>query len=220
MKVIYDSKGKRFYIDENNIAYPSVSTILSSASDYPFKTQYTKTGTPKKQNKLYANIGSVIHHHCLKKYDRDVMNELPSINEWVKNPDWVNEKIQNSYTMWCQFLTDFKPKFINVEQVIKYKNNNIRYMGRYDALAEINGKTVLIDLKTGNFYPYYQMQLSAYWASISPFPERAMIVRCDTHPDRNPNLNYQVYVYEAKELFEYFSEFVTTAEEYFRKNKV
>ena len=221
MKVIYNNTGHRFYVNEkNNVSYPSVSTILSSASDYPFKPQYKKNGEVKKQNLLFANIGSVIHYHCLKSYNSDTLSPLPSITEYVRDPNWINEKIQNSYNMWSQFLHDFKPKFISAEQLIRYEDGNIRYAGRCDALAIINGKYTILDIKTGNYYPYYNLQIAAYANALKPLPDMGLIVQLDSHLERNPKLNYKLYTFSPKEMLNDFNEFYNLAEIYFKNNKV
>lgn len=111
-----------------------------------------------------ADLGSLIHAtteaHALGK----PMPKWPKIAE-------------PQMAAFLKFLDDCKPEYLASEASVY--NRSERYAGTLDAIAKIDGRTYLIDTKTGKgVYPEVALQLAAYrYAEFIGLPdgdERAM----------------------------------------------
>jgi len=69
---------------------------------------------------------------------------------------------------FARFVGDFGAYAIDTETIIYGEINGHRYAGKYDLLAEIHGKRVLIDLKTGVKAKWHHIQLAAYAMQAKP----------------------------------------------------
>ena len=66
-----------------------------------------------------------------------------------------------------QWYDDYQPEIIMQEIMLAFPG--IRFAGRFDILARIDNKNVLIDIKTGNYYKSHDLQASMYkilWDTI------------------------------------------------------
>lgn len=69
---------------------------------------------------------------------------------------------------FAAFVSEFGAYAINTETMIEGNIDGYRYAGKYDILAEIQGKRVLIDIKTGEKAKWHPVQLAAYAMQINP----------------------------------------------------
>lgn len=86
-----------------------------------------------------------------------------SIVEAYKNVGKIKvaEDFKGYQDAFIKFITDTKAKILTQEKTVIDEEN--RFAGTLDMLAEINGKEVIIDVKTGkDIYPEAFLQLSAY----------------------------------------------------------
>ena len=75
-----------------------------------------------------------------------------------------------------QWLFDSGARVLEVEQIIDSILFGRRYAGRFDLLVLLDGRRVLVDLKTGATADYYPAQVAAYSLAIEPAPARTMIL--------------------------------------------
>jgi hypothetical protein len=87
-----------------------------------------------------------------------------------------SEPYVDAFAMWC-----FKraPKWIAVEQIIEGEVDGLRYAGRIDGLAEIDGARVLLDLKTGVKSKTFYAQIGAYALATKPAKGLLLYLRDD-----------------------------------------
>jgi hypothetical protein len=117
---------------------PSVSEILSTV----FKID-TRFFTPES-----AERGKWVHDHC-NLIDRGIIKRSDVVHENAGYLD-AYERFgrENPYTV------------IDIEKVVC--NKYLRYAGRLDRIIEIDGKNILVDLKTGQKQKYHKLQGAAY----------------------------------------------------------
>lgn len=193
--------------------FVSVTTILSAlgkpwlgawaakmAAEYAYDNRNVWTELPKiEATKLIksapwdtrdkaGNLGTAVHDAI----EAHILSEpLPEYS------DTVAPRMSH----FEQFLIEYEPHFFASEAVVFSKQH--RYAGTLDAIAEIGGETLLIDVKTSkSVYPEFALQLAAYkygqWLGLpngdaAPMPEidgaavlhitpkgyRLIRVRCD-----------------------------------------
>jgi len=93
------------------------------------------------------DIGTRVHDF-IEHYNTDVVP--------VKHPDDMLY-----YKAFFQWIADFSPEFL--EREITVTSKKYGYKGTLDLIARIDGKKVLVDLKTGKYvYETVELQTSAY----------------------------------------------------------
>lgn len=102
-------------------------------------------------------LGSAVHTLCERyangeRFD-DTGRELEGL-EYV-----------NAFSAW---MRDTRAYAIMTECIIDHVLNGHRYAGKFDLLAEIGGKRVLIDLKTGAKAKWHHAQIAAYSLAMNP----------------------------------------------------
>jgi hypothetical protein len=63
---------------------------------------------------------------------------------------------------------------ISTEAMIDHVIDGFRYCGRYDLLAEIGGRRVLVDIKTGSPTKWHPIQMAMYAVAVDP--DRSMVL--------------------------------------------
>lgn len=143
---------------------PSVTWI---AGKYPKGTAFYRWLADKGWDESQAikhsagNRGSRVHKAIEQliageevRYDEQFKDGDGNITE-MEVEDWIAIK---SFADW---VSEVKPKFLSSETVAINRTHN--YAGTIDCIAEIGGKTYLIDWKTSqNLWEEYTLQLSAY----------------------------------------------------------
>ena len=107
-----------------------------------------------KKKKEAASIGNAVHDYC-EKYIYGIKDEYPE-----------DEKVKNGIIGFLEWINTGNIKITESEKMVYSRNHN--FVGTFDALAEVDGKTVLIDFKTSNnFYPLEMgMQTAGYQIAL------------------------------------------------------
>ena len=190
------TKNGRFYykFDEkgNKVTYPSVTTVIHYAD-----------GRKKSSGSPAAAIGSLTHYHILKKYAKKPL-EFPTDPVWRMSAEEVHGRINRALAMWQKLNLDFEP--IEVETAL-FNDHPIKFAGRLDLLAKMDGKLVLIDIKTGLPYDDHVIQGGAYWVALDKEPDQVMYVYLDSIIERNPKQEGSIRIFNKEELTEGYEEF-------------
>lgn len=99
--------------------------------------------------------GSTVHK-LTEDYDNGV--EVSVVDE-VGNPKYSSAEWE-MFMKYVEFSEKHKPEILLNETT--YCLASLGYGGTLDRVSILNGETWLIDIKTGNLYEYYWMQLAAY----------------------------------------------------------
>jgi hypothetical protein len=81
-----------------------------------------------------------------------------------KNTDTTSPYL-NSFALWKERSG---ADILSAEAVIDHRIDGFRYCGRYDLLALINGRRVLVDIKTGYPASWHRIQMAAYALAVKP----------------------------------------------------
>lgn len=116
-----------------------------------------------------CDVGSFVHdwaeNFAKAKMKNEDIPELPIKPKKIDENKWKKE-IEPQVLSGIEGFIDWYKKnnveFMEVERIIYSEKYN--YWGRFDAIAKVNGKVMLIDYKTakGVYLPFY-LQTSAYW---------------------------------------------------------
>ena len=138
---------------------PSVTSILSAAAkgEY-FEKWLANQGSWENACKVRdeaAQRGTIVH-----EISEDLLNGEEVILD--AGPDIVKR-------VMCleEWYNDYEPEVIMQEVMLAFPG--IRFAGRFDILARIDGKNVLIDIKTGGHYKTHDLQATMYkilWDTI------------------------------------------------------
>lgn len=152
-------KDSRFYSadDEKDRIIPSVTTLLQAA---PKNAQYyewlKKYGNATDTIAMDAmEKGSTVHSLC-ERYDNG--EEICAAND-LYEPLYSREEWEQ-FNRYVEFSEKHKPQLLMNER--SFALASLGWAGTLDRVYELNGTYWLIDLKTGNMYDYYWMQLAAY----------------------------------------------------------
>jgi len=148
---------ERFYTLDNEIFYPSVTTVLNA---YPKGIYFNKW--LKEQGDNADTI--------LREAGEQGSNVHNAIESFLLGNEiyWFDENGKESYTLleWqmiCRFM-EFYKCVDNVEQIeMQLFSENHKIGGTLDLICIIDGKRWLIDFKTSNgLYKTYELQLAIY----------------------------------------------------------
>jgi hypothetical protein len=183
-----DGAGRRFYIDTSGRLppAPSVTTILSKKSPFPHTGPTAITWT-----------GEMVHYHILHHELPEVEMDYPDVLPTWKMPkfDETNYKLELALKMWNSMDSSLR-EVEDVEFVCW--NIDPLYAGRGDWKGKYNGDKTILDIKTGNYYSYYKMQIAAYMATQGA--DRGVIVRLDLNEERNPKKEPKIYSWYKEDL--------------------
>lgn len=149
----------RFYWTDDNQFLPSVTTILEA---YPkganFYQWLKENGTEADVIRDEAGATGSIVHGLTEQYDKgetvSLLDDNGNIN--LKLNEWA------MFERYVDFSTRFNPEHELIEQ--NFINAKFGYAGTIDRVCMLDGKRMLIDIKTsGSIYPSYWLQLAAYW---------------------------------------------------------
>ena len=138
---------------------PSVTSILSAADkgEY-FQKWLANQGSWENACKVRdaaANRGTMVH---------EISEDLLNGEEIVLDAE---ADIVKRVMCLEQWYDDYQPEVIMQEVMLAFPG--VRYAGRFDILARIDGKNVLIDIKTGGYYKSHDLQATMYkvlWDTI------------------------------------------------------
>jgi len=138
--VIFNPAGHE-YTEDDGTPIPSVTQIIKAAGIIDDRW-YTAEARDK---------GSAVHE-LAERYADGVRVDNRG------NPLAAYEYV-NSFASW---MSDYGVFTLFTECRVYHKINGKAYAGTYDILADIGGKTVLIDIKTGARAKWHAVQLAAY----------------------------------------------------------
>lgn len=152
-------KDKRFNEanDRKGEFYPGSTTILQCApKDSSYYDWLKKYGNASDTITLEAMEKGSTVHQLTEDYDKGLsisaMSEdgraLYSSNEW------------EMFMKYVEFSEKHKPQVLVNEST--YCLSPLGYGGTLDRVVTMNEETWLLDIKTGNMYEYYWMQLASY----------------------------------------------------------
>lgn len=153
------------YIKENVITADLFEGSSASGIYYPVSEEdleKARTAHAKKRDKS-ADIGTLAHAW---------------VEDWIagKNPP-KDENIALMTDNFLKWVGEVKPKFLASEKIVYSKKHF--YAGTLDFVAEINGRTYLGDIKTGNgIYPEMFWQTAGYQLA---FEETEPEMKIDAH---------------------------------------
>jgi hypothetical protein len=135
---------------------PSVTQILKTAG-YIDDRYFTAESRDR---------GTAVHELC-RRYTDGIRKDKSGRS--LESLEYVN-----AFAKWIQE----KHVYVILSETIVYGNiNGHEYAGKFDILAEMDGKKVLVDLKTGSKAAWHPIQLAAYAIGYLPDGKR-------TNPDR------------------------------------
>jgi len=178
--------------------YSSVTSILKGfkPGGQPFTTDY-------------MSVGTLGHYECLLKHKPDM--EKPDVVFSFMDDDEINRRLDDITLMWNAIP---RGKVLDVEFVVYDPEN--RYAGRGDIIQKIGRKIKLGDIKTGQFYKYYELQLGGYYNAAKDAYKinEGELYILDSNPDRNPEKKPNVITYDKKQLEEFADKFIEKAVKY------
>jgi hypothetical protein len=216
--------GQRFYIWRNE-RYWSVTTIIGGGIPKPALINWAKKFTAEYAVEHFDSFAQLVKDDpegaidWLKGAayrDRDKKAELGShLHEAMEAyvlgkpfPKWP-PLVKPRMLAFEQFLKDFQPEYEATEASVF--NRTERYAGTLDALAVIDGKKYLLDMKSGKaVYPEVGLQLAAYrYAEFIGLPdgseeEMRPVDGCAAlHLDANGDYEL-IEVHADESIFRYF----------------
>jgi len=118
-----------------------------------------------------AKIGTLGHYIILSALAKKYLNEIldvPGDNPYWASPEEVGQKLDDIIAMWQQLELDkVVSSWEAVEMAVWWEGTVDKipcaYAGRLDAVANfVDGKRRLLDIKTGDEYESYMLQMAAY----------------------------------------------------------
>ena len=127
----------------NGMELPSVTTVLKNVGIVNTRF-YTKAGTEKGTNV----------HLLLEYLDKDTL-------DWEEVTDSGLEHIQN----WERFKAEYEVKILNIETPLYHPL--IRFAGTIDRFAIVSGLPAVIDIKSGAYAKWHELQITFYAMIVS-----------------------------------------------------
>lgn len=217
---IITKNGYRFYFFENQ-KFPSVTTILNATLERP-ELEIWREITPD-ADKIAAEaavIGSACHYRILSRYSIRQLEPPTVYLPWKNLERWIEEiayRSELAEVMWNETIDGISFEPLYVEHSLISREH--RYAGTFDLLAEIEGKRVLIDLKTSKeLWSEYKLQLGAYYLLCEENGlevDVGMLVGLHPFETENPALKPETIWLNRKELKEYGSKFTELVREFY-----
>jgi hypothetical protein len=148
----------RFYFHENGNYYPSSTTILDA---YPksagFYEWLKRAGDDADSIRDEAGRKGSVVHDLTEKYDDglevNLLNEYGDVN--IRMSEW------NMLEKYVEFRNRFKTEVIHSE--LNMVSAALQYGGTLDRVMMVEGRKLLVDIKTSNaIYNHYWLQLASY----------------------------------------------------------
>jgi len=136
-----------YWNDARTIRYRSVTEILKDAGEIDDRW-FTAEARER---------GSAVHALCQRYANGERVDDLGRPLESLE--------CVNGLAAWFR---DRKVYAIATEQMIEGCVNGHHYAGTFDLLAEIGGKRVLVDYKTGAGMKWHPAQIAAYALAVNP----------------------------------------------------
>lgn len=153
----------RFYTTDNGESVPSVTTILQAyPKDAHFYTWLKQVGESADDIRDEAGRRGSIVHNLTERYDAG--EEISLINDFgtldFKLSEWA------MFERYIDFRNHHDIDIIHSE--FNLIDRGLGYAGTIDRVITINGRNVLVDIKTSNaVHEFYWLQLAAYYKLLS-----------------------------------------------------
>lgn len=138
-----------------NISEETISVICSAGLKEPEKV-FEKAG----------NLGSVVHYLIDKWIECELNGKKFHKDDYLHPGDNFYDEVDTPFENFLLWTRDYKIKWIMGDTCVaspKYK-----YGGRFDAVAQFNGRVYLVDFKTTNYFKADQaVQLGGYGIAFS-----------------------------------------------------
>jgi hypothetical protein len=148
----------RFYTTDEGGYVPSVTTILEAyPKDYGYYQWLKTVGQDADEIRDEAGRRGSIVHELTERYDAG--EEVTLLTDTGRLGFKLNE-----WSMFERYI-DFSTRFPHVVELREqnFVSRELGFAGTVDRVIEMDGKTILIDIKTSNaIYPTYWLQLAAY----------------------------------------------------------
>ena len=202
-KVVEGTRYGRFY-DIGGFYVPSVTTVTKYGCPTPhFLLKYIIKQSEGDYDKYLTKtsealrVGSLVHDNCEKLLNGEEL--------FIEN----DKEVQKGVISFVKWYNEHKPKVIAVEEVLYSKSLKqgklvCPFAGRCDLVAEIDGETWMLDLKTSKSLEDYTyvIQLSMYkmlWDVLHPDQQidRLGLIHCKkdfmgSRPTQRTNLFKEV----------------------------
>jgi hypothetical protein len=148
----------RWYYCESGKPVPSVTTILDAYPKGPAYYEWLKRmGSDADDIRDEAGLKGSSVHGMTEKYDNglevSLLTESGDIN--MSLMEW------GMFERYVEFRRRFAFEIIDIERTLI--SEKLGYAGTLDRVIEMNGKKILLDIKTSSaIHPHYWLQLSAY----------------------------------------------------------
>lgn len=148
----------RWYYCESGKPVPSVTTILDAYPKGPAYYEWLKRmGTDADDIRDEAGRKGSSVHDMTEKYDNglevSLITETGDIN--MSLMEW------SMFEKYVEFRRRFSFEVIDIERTII--SETLGYAGTLDRVIEMDGKKILVDIKTSSaIHPHYWLQLAAY----------------------------------------------------------
>lgn len=170
MNLIFNSEKHEYRDSETNKIIPSVTQILKHTGFIDDRFYSTKS----------AQRGTDIHRHIEQVISTSMGPVAFSFSELSKI--WEGIPYVGPVLNW---LNKTGATILEKEKEIDFVFQGLHYAGRYDLLILINGKKVLIDIKTGVSATWHAAQLAGYALAVNPDARAILFVKedvCDFKP--------------------------------------
>lgn len=148
----------RFYRSETGVVFPSVTTYLEA---YPKTAQFyewlKKQGEQADEIRDAAGDRGSNVHKLTEDYDNGLEVSLVDENGYIayKMAEWA------MFERYVEFRTRYDMSIVHNE--LNLVCDKVRAGGTIDRVIEINGRTLVVDIKTSNsLHKQYWLQLAAY----------------------------------------------------------
>lgn len=155
----------RFYEFDGQL-YPSVTTILDAYPKGPAFFEWLKIAGEKADEirDQFGKRGSVVHN-LSEQYDK----ELEVTLMFDGKPQYTSLEWA-MFERYIDFTSRFKPEILGIE--LNYASPSLGFGGTLDRIIKLNGKLILIDIKTSNYlHNHFWLQMAAYvklWEEKNP----------------------------------------------------
>jgi hypothetical protein len=148
----------RYYQADNGEYYPSATTILDAyPKSFAFYEWLKREGDNADEIRDEAGKTGSIVHQLTEAYDLGA--EISLLDEAdgrkYRQSEW------NMFEKYVEFCERFNPKIIDTETSMV--SPKLGYGGTRDRIIELDGKRILLDIKTSNLmHKHFWLQLASY----------------------------------------------------------
>jgi hypothetical protein len=177
---------------------PSVTTVQSGFK--PTENRFVND---------FMGVGTLGHWEALQPYKPDMPKPEVVFNSMTDEE--INTRLDAIGAMWQKC----KPKHIIDVEFAAY-NKDIRAAGQIDLIAKEFDGYILGDIKTGQYYKHYDLQLGAYyWMTKDVYDiKESRLYILDSNIMRNAKILPEIIIYTKGETEEFAQKFLVKAKKF------